>query len=53
MHSDYYLERLLKNRDIRAKIYFIVWIGSICATISFFIGGIFMIYLAMGYLGLV
>mgnify|MGYP006910660849 CR=1 FL=1 len=53
MHSDYCLERMLKNRDVLAKIYFIVWIGSICATISFFIGGVFMIYLAMSYLGLV
>ncbi|MHC1630880.1 MAG: hypothetical protein ACXQT4_01070 [Methanotrichaceae archaeon] len=51
MHRDYYLDRMLRKRDTRAKIYFVIWIGSICATISLFIGGVYMLYLAMYYLG--
>ena len=51
MHDDYYLERMLDKKDVRVKIYFIVWIASICATISLFIGGIFMVYLAIRHLG--
>jgi hypothetical protein len=52
LHEDYYLERMLNKKDVRVKIYFTMWIGSICATISLFIGGVYMVYLAMSYLGL-
>ncbi|OPX81254.1 MAG: hypothetical protein A4E50_01090 [Methanosaeta sp. PtaB.Bin087] len=52
MHSDYYLERMLNKKDVRVKIYFMVWIASICATFSLFIGGVYMVYLAMRYVGL-
>ncbi len=52
MHEDYYLERMLNRKDVRVKIYFIMWIASICATISLFIGGVYMVYLAIRYLGL-
>ncbi len=51
MHRDYYLERMLNKKDIRVKIYFIMWIASMCATISLFIGGIFIVYLSMRYIG--
>jgi hypothetical protein len=52
VHEDYYLERMLNRKDVRVKIYFIMWIASICATISLFIGGVYMVYLAIRYLGL-
>jgi len=52
LHDDYYLDRMLNKKDVRVKVYFIIWIASICASISLFIGGVYMVYLAMRYLGL-
>jgi hypothetical protein len=47
------IDGLLASEDARAKIYLLVWMGSLLVTASLFVGGLFFIYLSLKNAGIV
>ncbi|MHC1631288.1 MAG: hypothetical protein ACXQT4_03195 [Methanotrichaceae archaeon] len=47
------IDGLLASEDARAKLYLLLWIGSLLVTASLFVGGLFFIYLFLRDAGLI
>ena len=47
------MDGLLESEDVRAKLYVLLWIGSLLVTASLFIGGLFFIYIFLKNVGVV
>jgi len=41
------LTKLLKNEDVRAKLFLVAWIAQFCAIAGLFIGILFFILIAL------
>lgn len=46
--NDKWLENLLKNPDIRAKLHLFLWIAQICVILSIAIGMIIFLLIVLG-----
>ncbi|MEA2045665.1 MAG: hypothetical protein U9N48_03965 [Euryarchaeota archaeon] len=47
------MDGLLESEDVRAKLYLLLWIGSLLVTASLLIGGLFFIYIFLKSAGAV